>query len=64
MSVCDRYRIIGHTINTDLDALQIKPKNQIIDIRDLPEIKSMYEEVMEQKIGRSEKIGYRLIYTS
>ena len=58
-SLTDKYRIIGHTINTDLDALQIKPKNEIIDIRDLPELTNMYQAVVEQEIGNS-KIGYEL----
>ena len=61
-SITDHYRIVGHTINMDLEALKITPKNEIIDIRDLPEIKSMYSNVMDRTDICLENIGFVINY--
>ena len=56
-SITDRYRIVGHTIKNDLETLQLKPKNPVIDIVDIEELRKKFEAVMEYDTGK-EKIGW------
>ena len=55
-SITDRYRIVGHTVKNDLETLQLKPKNPVIDIVDIEELRKKFEAVMEYDTGK-EKIG-------
>ena len=55
-SITDRYRIVGHTVKNDLETLQLIPKNPVIDIVDIEELRKKFEAVMEYDTGK-EKIG-------
>jgi len=57
-SITDRYRIVGHTIKNDLETLQLRPKNPVIDIVDIEELRTKFEAVMEYDTGK-EKIGLK-----
>ena len=59
--ITDRYRMVGHTIGNDLETLQIKPKNPVIDIVDIEELRKKFETVMEYDTGK-EKIGLVLCF--
>jgi len=48
--------IVGHTINYDLECLQLKPTSTIVDISLLADVISMYEKKMSVTVGNS-RIG-------
>ena len=54
--ITDQYRLVGHTINNDLEALKLIPKNEIVDIGDLEELKNRYKVAVGHDTG-NERIG-------
>merc|ERR1711970_771306 len=56
--ITDQYRLIGHTINNDLGALELVPRNEIVDIGDLEELKNRYKIAVNHDTG-NERIGLK-----
>ena len=54
--ITDQYRLVGHTINNDLEALKLNPKNEIVDIGDLIELQNRYKKAIGHDTG-NERIG-------
>lgn len=54
--ITDQFRLVGHTINNDLGALELVPKNEIVDIGDLQELKNRYKKAVNHDTG-NERIG-------
>jgi len=57
-AIIDKHIVVGHTINNDIEALQLSIKHTIVDIVDLIELRKRYEKVMNVELG-SERVGLK-----